>query len=184
MCEFPDVMTDIETGGVDPSRGQVLQIAAVRFNAAKRTIDHRFFDQCLLAQPNRMWEEGTREFWMRRRDVLTKIQARMQDPKEVLVNFLGWTEYQPLTFWGKPTHFDFSFLQSLYKDYGMQIPFHYRTANDLNSFARGRYWPEVPPVWEKILPFAGEEHNALHDCLHQIGVLFAILDKREVPGES
>ena len=104
---------------------------------------------------------------------------RMEPTIDVLKGFQEWAGPN-MTFWGKPTHFDFSFLQSLYADNGLQIPFFYRSANDLNSFARGRYFPDAPPQWEKIIEFQGKAHNAMDDCLHQLKVLYKILDK-EIP---
>lgn len=178
---FTDVMVDIETTDTDPARGCVIQIAAVKFNRETREVSHEFFDRCLHpnTQPNRRWSDSTREWWSKMPTVYQGIMRRMEPTIDVLQGFQAWAG-QGMTFWGKPTHFDFSFLQSLYADYGLQIPFHFRTANDLNSFARGRYFPEVPPQWEKIIEFTGDAHNALHDCLHQLKVLYKILDK-EIP---
>lgn len=178
--EFPDVMVDIETTGTDQQFNYMIQIAMVRFNLAKRTIYMgEFFDRCLLPAPNRYWQESRRtNFWAKRQEVFKSIQARMEDPATVLkaaAEFAG----EGSRFWGKPTHFDHSFLDSYFKQYDMQIPFHYREATDMNSFIRGRYFPEFPPNWEKDLPFQGEAHNGLHDCFHQIKVLFKVMEDTE-----
>lgn len=180
---FTDCMVDIETGDVDPSRGYVFQIAAVKFNAQTREVSPSFFDMCLHpdTQPNRRWEEKTRNWWSKMPETFHGIQLRMEDTKDVLVKFQQWAQGVE-TFWGKPTHFDFSFLQSLYKDVGLQIPFHYRKANDMNSFARGRYFPDQPPQWERIIEFTGAAHNAMDDCLHQLKVLYKILDGEKHDG--
>ena len=179
--DFTHCVVDLETGDTDPARGLVLQISAVKFNPITRAVSHDFFDRCLLPQPNRRWDEGTREWWMKRKDVLQGIMTRMEDTKPVLEALSVWAGYTGMTMWAKPTHFDHSFLSSLYKDYGLQIPFHFRQANDMNSFARGVYWPEEPPPWEKILPFEGEVHNAIHDCIHQLKVIYCLLDKKAAP---
>lgn len=181
---FTDVMVDIETTDTDPARGYIIQIAAVKFNRETREVSHDFFDRCLnpLDQPNRRWQEDTRNWWAKMPEVYAGIQRRMEPTKDVLEAFRDWVGGTNLTFWGKPTHFDFAFLQSFFKDYGMQIPFHFRTANDLNSFARGRYWPNPAPQWDKLLEFQGDAHNALHDCLHQLKALYKVLDG-EVPNE-
>lgn len=173
---YDGVMCDLETTDVDPARGHIIQIAAVKFNIQTREVSHDFFDRCLFPTPNRRWEEGTRDWWLKRKDVLQGIMNRMEPALPVLEAFRDWVGPGNVTFFGKPTHFDFSFLQSMFKDQGMQIPFHYRLATDMNSFARGRYWPEEPPQWEKILPFEGPPHNALYDALHQLKVLYKIMD--------
>jgi hypothetical protein len=98
------------------------------------------------------------------------------EPTEVVLkdfyDFVG----QGKTMWAKPTHFDHSFLDSYYQEYGPQMPLHYRAATDINSFIRGRYFPETPPKWEYGLPFEGPVHNAIFDCLHQIKVLFKVTE--------
>lgn len=181
MSEYDSAVVDIETGGTDPARSLVLQIAAVKFNSKTREVSHDFFDRACMPQPNRSWSEDTREWWMKRKDVLQGIMTRMEETKKVLEDLYAWAEHGKLVLWAKPTHFDHSFLASLYRDYGMQVPFHYRTANDQNSFARGVYWPEEPPQWERILSFEGDAHNAIHDCLHQLKTIYCLLEKRPPP---
>lgn len=172
--EFPDVMVDIETTGTDVGLNAILQIAGVKFNLEKGTVSHDFFDRCLVMAPRRAFDEGCRNnFWSKHTAVLQSIWGRGEDPLTVLQAFRDWAG--PNTrFWGKPTHFDFSFIQNYYTQYDMQMPFHYRDATDMNSFIRGRYWPQTPPDFERELEFSGDLHNALHDALHQVKVLFAV----------
>ena len=181
MEYYDSAVVDIETGGVHAGRSYVLQIAGVKFNSKTKAVSPDFFDRCLLPQPTRAWDEGTREFWLKRPELLRSMMARMEDTRKVLEDFAQWAGYGSLSFWAKPTHFDFAFLQCLYADYGMQIPFGFRQANDQNSFARGVYFPEEPPKWEKIIPFQGEEHNARDDCLHQLRVIYKLLDREPAP---
>ncbi len=178
--KFPDVMVDIETGGLNKGLNHILQIAAVKFNLAERTISHDFFDRCLLPAPKRYWDESTRVWWGKMPNVLRGIMDRMEEPVDVLRGLSAWTGSSGRTMWGKPTHFDHAFLDDYYQQYGMQIPFHFRIANDMNSFIRARYFPEKAPGWESTLPFSGDAHNGLHDCLHQIKVLFAVMDDTTV----
>ncbi len=171
--EFPDVMTDIETTGTKQAHNAIIQIAAVRFNLEKRTICHDFFDRCLLIPAHRSWDEDCRNnFWPKHPEVLQSIWARMEDPKTVLEAFYKWSGHGS-RFWGKPTHFDYAFLQAYFTQYDMVMPYHYRMANDMNTFIRARYWPAEPPAFEREIEFQGSAHNALNDCLHQITVLFA-----------
>lgn len=180
---YPDIMVDLETTGVDPARSNIIQIAAVKFNADTREVSGDTFDRCLMFMPNRFWSEDTRKWWMKQPEVLESIMNRMENPVTVLQAFREWIGFEGgIRFWGKPTHFDFSFLQSYYSDLGQPPPFHYRYANDMNSFIRGRYFPEEPPQWERILPFEGPAHDGIFDCFHQVKVLFKVLDK-EYPNE-
>lgn len=176
---FPDVMLDLETTGTDQARNAIIQIAAVKFNLAERTIDMNTFDRCLTqdSAPGRYWDEGCRvNFWGKRVPTLNSIWTRGEDAKTVLADLRDWVNGESLTMWGKPTHFDHSFLSSYYHQFGMQIPFHFRMANDMNTFIRARYFPEAPPQWEKLLDFQGDAHNALFDVFHQIKVLFKVAD--------
>lgn len=182
MREFTHAMVDIETGGTDPARNPVIQIAAVKFNIHTREVSPDFFDHVLNPQdqPNRYWDENTRNWWMKRKEVLHALMTRSEDTRPVLQSFTHWAEYGKLELIGKPTHFDWSFISSLYKDFGLQSPFGYRKALNLRSFMEGRYYPDQPPEWEKLIPFQGAEHDALNDCFHQLRVLYKGLD-REVP---
>lgn len=175
--EFPDVMLDMETSGLDKGRTNIIQIAAVRFNLAERTICHDFFNRALLPVPGRFWDESTRAWWLKdKRAILEGIMSRMEDPKTVLQALTAWAG-KGKAMWGKPTHFDHSFLDSYYSDFGLQIPFHYRKANDMNSWIRARYFPQEDPNHEWNIPFEGDKHNALMDCLHQIKTLFHVADE-------
>lgn len=178
--QFPDCMVDIETTGTDQGYNAIIQISAVKFNLAERTVSLDFFDRCLLPAPNRYWQESCRTWWGQRPEVLQSIMARMEEPEVVMKAFRDWAG-QGLRMFGKPTHFDHSFLDSYFKQFGMQTPFHYRESTDMNSFIRGRYWPVTPPWWERDLPFEGDKHNGLHDALHQIKVLFKVVDDTTPP---
>jgi DNA polymerase III alpha subunit (gram-positive type) len=174
--EFPDVMVDLETTGLDFARTHILQIAAVRFNLAERTVDHNFFDRSLLPAPNRFWDEQTRTWWLKdKKEILNGIMQRMESPKLVLEGLQTFAGRNPV-FWAKPTHFDFNFLASYYTQYELANPFGFRDANDMNSFIRARYFPAKPPNLVELVPFEGKIHNALHDCLHQVSTLFKVME--------
>lgn len=184
--KFPDVMVDLETTGLNKGLNTVIQIAAVRFNLAERTIDvDTMFDRCLTVPTTRAWDEKTREWWLKdKREILMGLITRMEPHQIVLNDFYQWaTAEGPLKFWGKPSHFDYSFLESLYQEFGPAQPFHYRTTENMNSFIRGRYWPNQPPAWERELPFEGPPHNAIFDVLHQIKALFTAMDHIEGKGQ-
>lgn len=176
MSYYPDVMVDLETTGTAPDETAIIQIAAVRFNLAEGTVDPNIFDQALLIPPTRYWDEDTRRWWSNKREIFQGIYSRARPPALVMQAFAKWVreggESDPV-FWSKPISFDWAFLQSYFREFEVSNPFHFRMAENLNTFVRARHFPERPPAYEKNLPFDGDEHNAIDDCFHQIKVLFA-----------
>lgn len=174
---YPDVMVDIETSGTMPDRHGILQIAAVRFNAATGEVDPNYFDMCLTIPQHRGWSESTRDWWTTQNVmVLAEILFRKKPWRDVMTQFQRWVMQgsnngeQP-ALWGKPTHFDFSFLSSYFHDADLAMPFHYRKANDMNSYIRGLWAPFNPPNLERDLEFVGDAHNGVWDSFHQIKVV-------------
>lgn len=170
-----DYMIDIETTGTNPEENAIIQIGAVRFNRHTKEIDHKMFNRCLSVPPGRYWAEDTRDWWLNQPEVLRHIMGRMEPPEIVIRAFWEWvaegSSICPRAFWGKPTTFDYNFINSYFRQFGLMQPFHYREAVDLNSYLLGRghenrreFWKTVPPV--------GDAHNALHDCLYQISAVF------------
>lgn len=170
--DFPDVMVDLETTGTRPETTNIIQISAVKFNLATGDVDMNFFDRCLIPLPTRFWSEDTREWWSKMPELLDGIYARMEPAKTVMQDFSNWA-YNCEHLWAKPIHFEWPFLQSYFNELEVHNPFHYRYANDQNTFIRSRFFPEEAPPIEKELEFQGEEHNALHDVLHQVKVVMA-----------
>lgn len=170
--KYPDIMVDLETTGTNFGHCAIIEIGAVRFNLADLSVAPDFFRRSLLIPKHRFWQEGGREFWMKRKETLQEIMRTMEDPKTVLLDFYHWVGHREATMWGKPSHFEHSFLSSYFEEYDVPNPFHYRKANDMNSFIRGQWFPATPPDIERDLPFTGSSHTALMDSLHQLKVLF------------
>lgn len=82
-----------------------------------------------------------------------------------------------LRFWSKPSHFDYVFVSGYFRDFGLDNPFHYRQATDLNSFLRGMYAPD--PMPELDVPFVGDAHDAIYDAAHQIKILFKHMERKD-----
>jgi hypothetical protein len=175
---FPDIMVDIETTGLCPDRNAMIQLSAVRFDLANRDVGTDHFNRCLKIAPHRFWDEGTWEWWSEgaKYEVLKGIYTRMEDPRAVVEDFVQWVGPQA-RWWSKPSHFDFPFVASYCRDYGLHMPFDFRQANDMRSFMRGRTWPKQPV--EPRLEFRGDAHNAVMDCIHQIATLFEFCDRLE-----
>ena len=180
MVDYPDIMVDLETTGVDSSKSAIIQIAAVRFNLKERKVDPEVFDACLWVPDSRHWDNSTLQWWQKHAEVLERILSRMEEPREVLGRFQKWVcdkkGNNEATLWAKPSHFEYPFIESYFKEFKMLNPFHYRLCNDLNSFARGKYFPQSPPDFEKEIEFEGPSHDAIYDVFHQLKVLFAVAD--------
>ena len=167
------IMFDCETTGLSYDHNAMIQISAVRFDLETGEIDTNFFDECLMIPPGRYWDEGTRTWWSQMPEVFENIWKRMRNPEDVMREFVQWVRLgddDPI-FWSKPLSFDFPFLESYCRQYGVSNPFFFRRAENMNTWIRSRYFPEPAPEWDKILPFEGDEHYALRDVLHQVKAL-------------
>jgi hypothetical protein len=177
IVAFTDIMVDIETGGTDPSHSPILQIAAVKFDLATKQVDATsMFDRCLRIPEGRFWDESTRAWWANQNQaVFQDIVSRAEDPKTVLIAFADWVGYQnpkPVKLWAKPISFEWAFIQGYFRQFEVPNPFHYRYGRDLNTYLEGK-GVEDPFKFAKTIPFDGDAHNALHDVLNQIKVLFS-----------
>lgn len=177
-----DFMVDVETSGLSPDRTAIIQLAAVRFDIETGEVDPDFFDRCPMIPPWRFWDEGTRDWWrQQKRETFENIMQRAEPFADVMEAFYRWVQDKNVDnprFWGKPTHFDYAFVQSSLNDVGLPMPFHYRHANDMNSFIRGLYFPnDVPSIPD--LPGSANAHYATWDCFDQIHrVTWAYEDSR------
>lgn len=174
--DFPDIMVDLETTGTRPETTNIIQIAAVKFNLRTGDVDPNFFDRCMIPLPTRFWQEDTREWWSKMPDILDGIYRRMEPAKDVMQDFSNWA-YNSTHLWAKPVSFEFPFIQSYFHELEIYNPFSFRLANDQNTFIRSRFFPEEAPPIEKELEFIGDEHNALHDVLHQVKAVLEAYDR-------
>ena len=172
---YLDVMVDIETTGTQPDLSAILQIAAVKFDPSAKKVDSNFFYKNLVMAEGRFWDEDTRHWWASQDPrVYEDVTKNPEQPVDVMTAFADWSGYNngALRFWAKPTTFDFMFVSSYFKKYGITNPYSYRNAIDLNSFMQGR----VNQMGRFDLPdieFSGDAHNGIYDCLHQIKYAFA-----------
>lgn len=168
-------MVDLETTGTQPETTNIIQIAAVKFNHRTGDVGD-MFDRCMIPRPTRFWDEDTRKWWSSMPTILDGIWSRMEDPFKVMSDFSQWAYGSPVM-WAKPISFEFPFIASYYRELGLINPFHFRLAQDQNTFIRARYFPEEAPRVEKELEFEGDEHNALHDVLHQIKTVLTVIER-------
>lgn len=177
-----DLMVDVETTGTDPAYAGMIQLAAVQFNYVTGDIGPTF-NRCLALAPNRFWDESTREWWGRQnQDVFKDIIARMEDPRAVMEDFFRYAciGAQPrnlshpggFRFWAKPLTFDWGFVASYMRQFGLQMPFHYRVARDMGTHIAALKGG-VEHVSMDHITLPGDAHNALYDCALQIKQLMA-----------
>ena len=175
MTQFTDIMVDTETSGTHPAYNGIFQLAAIKFNIEEQTIGDTF-DRCPALLPNRYWEEGARDFWGKMPALYQSLVARQEEAEQVYIDFSKWvTSDAPAAgyrFWAKPTTFDWSMLDSHYRQLGRPMPFHYRQARDLNTYisaCRNRGGDHVDMSFIQ----ASVAHNALADCAQQLKMLFS-----------
>jgi len=171
---FDSMMVDLETNGTDPEHNAIIQIAAVKFNYATGEIGPAF-DRCLAMAPSRYQDQGTMEWWRSHQHVYDSIIARAEAPTQVMGDFFAFASHDApsggYALWAKPTSFEFPFLSSYFRQFGLPNPFHYRKARDMNSFIAGlRGAPSHVDM--QHVPSVGNEHNALDDVYYQLSVLF------------
>jgi hypothetical protein len=174
-------MVDVETMGLNPHTSGLIQLSAIKFNLATREIGE-VFDRCPAPLPFRSWNDGTRSFWLEQnRSVYDQIMLRTEDGPKVFFDFVDWVgkdnQNGELRFWAKPLSFDWGFVASHLEQLSLPMPFYYRIARDLNSFAAGVMGNAEHPDLESLVEFNGDQHNALNDCAFQIDCLFHVVNK-------
>lgn len=181
MTQMTDIMVDVETMGLNPHTSGLIQLAGIKFNFDQREIGD-VFDRCPAPLPFRGWHNGTREFWLEKnREVYNQIMLRTEDGPKVFHDFVDWvTSDAPeggYRFWAKPLSFDWGFVASHLEQLGLPMPFPFRIARDLNSFAAGMMGSAEHPGLDELVEFKGDKHNALHDNAFQIDMLFHVANR-------
>lgn len=185
--QYTDLMLDCETTSLKHNNGgAIIQIAAVRFNLAEQTIDHNMFNACLLIPANRGWDLDTYQWWSKRPEVLQRIYSQMRDPRIVMKEFEDWLAFSQPRFWSKPSHFDYSYIEAYTEQFlDRKSLFHFRDAENMNSWIRGRYFPNpVPNLYEACPMKGGQAHDAIFDVLNQIQQLFYVVKDTTRPVEK
>lgn len=173
-----DIMIDIETTGRNALENSMVQIAGKKFNISTGEIGEDMFVANLGRLKGRVDDPDTMNWWGRQDKAIR--EGVFENPLEasVVMNaFADWCYPQnTLRFWGKPTHFDFVFVQSYFDTLKIPNPFHYRMARDMNSYIAALYESrgvKRPPDSEVPYKDVGGAHNALSDVINQISELFA-----------
>jgi DNA polymerase III alpha subunit (gram-positive type) len=171
------VMVDLETTDTDPSRGGILQLAAIKFNLETGALGGTF-DRCPSLLRSRRWSDSTAQFWSGHNDIYQSFQARVEPAEQVFRDFADFVSADgALIFVAKPVKFDWPFLESHFNELQMDMPFAHWAYLDMNSYilgaagavAMGQVSPAAFPDANNALA-----HNALYDCAHQIDTLMSV----------
>lgn len=167
--EYPDLMVDIETTGLQPSRSAIIQIGAVPFNFHTGDIDAKNMFKVALSMPmKRCWTDNTEKFWkVDNAEVYAQIMASAQPWREGFMSFYRYACLQEnARFWCKGLNFDWNFIEEYCRDLDLDMPFNFRQAKDLRSFIAGMNGEALfeDPYVERV----GNHHDALSDCLTQL----------------
>ncbi len=178
------VMVDIETMATD-SNASLLQIGAVRFNPARKTVDLDNVFEVNVSLPDcrerGMVVDPATEIWWREQSP-ESIASVLAKPRytvpEALGRFSAWYPSGALC-WSHAT-FDAVILQNAYQRVDMRCPWHFRDARDLRTLQGlfefgGRKVPDE--LWS---PPDLVAHRASHDAIRQARI--AIVQIRSVLG--
>lgn len=173
-------MLDIETLGKGP-KAVVLSAAVIIFNNNFEEITSRvvYFDVIGQVEKGRSIDASTVAWWMdqsvdARRRAFCQEHAMCEDSLRELSSAIRGCE----TVWAKSPQFDCTIMESLYADFGLEAPWHYREPRDLRTIvklaAQASY--EAPE-------FKGIEHDPLDDCRHQATELYRALKALGMDGK-
>lgn len=193
MTAFYDFMSDIETTGTRGDRNAILSLAGVAFNYAEGVVSPDTFYVTMEMPPWRTWCEDTRAWWHKQDPETFRLAT--ENPVslgEGMYRYQQWVRkvtgaLEPPRLWAKPISFEWPFIESCFRDAGVDNPFFFRDCIDMQSFIRGMRMDPSAPAFDKQVPFVGREHHALDDTLHQIAVAltakakFAVEPKKEDP---
>jgi 3' exoribonuclease, RNase T-like len=177
--KYPDLMVDVETTGLDPANCAIIQIGAVPFNYQTGEIDSaNMYCRSMTMPKNKFWTSGTDKFWLQdNREVYLKIMETAQDPRAVLLDFHSYVLARgDVGMWAKG-FFDWQMIEQHYIGLNMDTPFNFRQAKDMRSFICGLRGETT--YYDEEVEKVGDAHNALHDCLTQLKILFKAKEKNK-----
>lgn len=175
-ARFPDVMLDLETGGVRPS-APILAIGAISFDMRELKLGDRFYvnvDLQSCIDNGAVLEADTFMWWLRQSDDARKsltngqrlhINEAMQQFSQFLHDKCA--AQKDVRIWGNGPDFDCVTLSEHYRRALFEVPWTFRNQRCFRTLKA--LYPNVEPTQGD-----GTHHNALDDAIWQVEHLFAI----------
>ncbi len=172
-----DIMLDLETMGTRPGCA-ILSIAAVAFERDGTTGQrlHVRVTPASNAAAGLIGDPETVAWWMRQSDAAREAALSRPIPlQHALWAFTTFVEQvggmdRP-AIWAQGADFDGPVLAAAFRACAMTVPWHFSALRD----TRTAY--DVLGFNHREVPRAGEHHDALDDCLHQVGCLTMAMAK-------
>ena len=186
-------MIDIETFG-NKSHSVILSIGAVQFDINTGETGKTFYKKIDLQSAmdaGLKLNASTLKWWMKQKhEALVELfDGETHKIKDALTSFGVFIEEVENEFrfdglledeeelrarvWGNGARFDLGILEDAYEALGMNTPWYFRGEMDVRTLVA--FAPEIKK--EMTEEFDGTEHNALHDCYHQIKYCSKIWNK-------
>lgn len=177
-----NLMLDIETLGTGNS-AIVISIGAVLFDPHTGEVGAEFYRKLNFQDQidrGRRPSQGTIEFWFKQdKDAQVVFTEKGVSTEQALNEFKTFvttnSSYSECKPWGNGPSFDLTIMESLFDDFGILYPWHFRNVRCLRTFKEYVYDG-------KDLVREGIYHHALDDCKHQIKVVVEGL-KRNKPSK-
>lgn len=173
-------MLDIETLGTGPE-SIVISIGAVFFDPHSGQIGAEFYRKLNFQDQidkGRKPTQSTVEFWLNQsKEAQVVFSEKGINTSPALGEFRDFVEanssFDKCKPWGNGPSFDLTILESLFKDFGLSHPWHFRNVRCLRTFKEYIYNG-------KDLTREGIYHHALDDCKHQIKIVTTGLQRKVV----
>lgn len=165
-------MLDIETLSTAVNAA-VLSIGAVEFDPFSGEIKNEFYHELRFdQQKNRKIDIGTVQWWIRevtldvvKADVFRHVNnTPVRNALILLKEFLGDDEK---SIWACDPDFDCAILSNLYEEYQLPTPWKYYEPKSVRTIR------ELAKLHDIGLPAQSKSHNALEDCVRQVGEVVA-----------
>lgn len=175
-----NLMLDIETLGTDQD-AIVVSIGAVFFDPQTGEVGNEFYrklnfqDQIDLG---RRPTQGTIEFWLNQsKEAQQVFNEEGVSTAQALEEFTGFTEeFSEVSLckpWGNGPSFDLTIMETLLKDFKVELPWKFWNVRCLRTFKEYVYDGND-------LIREGIYHHALDDCKHQIKIVTTGLQKKVI----
>lgn len=183
MPYYDCFMLDVETTGTRPDLNHVIEISVVAFDPITQQRDEGITLNLSKDQAGRGVDQQTLSWWKGQSETVKQSVF-----KNFLLNdFDNRAELDKLNayvlkhrdpcakpvFWSKPLHFDYMFVQGIYKDLGVYFPFPYYITIDMWSYCAGLLNFDRA-IYESLKPERIDAHSSLADIHWQLDWLFEV----------